>query len=54
MLSVYREGYYQIRNANTVIDYIDVPEWAGGENDPERNHLTWEVHILCVHSGTCS
>ena len=58
MLSVYREGYYQIKNANTVIDYIDIPVWVGGENDPERNHLLWfpKQHrilklFICRESG---
>jgi hypothetical protein len=46
MLSVYREGYYQIKNANTVIDYIDVPDWAGGDNDPERNHLLGSAYFM--------
>lgn len=45
-LSVYREGYYQIKNANTVIDYIDVPDWPGGDNDPERNHLLGSAYFM--------
>lgn len=45
-LSVYREGYYQIKNANTVIDYIDIPEWPGGDNDPERNHLLGSAYFM--------
>jgi hypothetical protein len=46
MLSFYREGYYQIKNANTVIDYIDVPVWSGGDADPERNHLLGSAYFM--------
>ncbi len=46
MLSFYREGYYQIKNANTVIDYIDIPKWTGGDNDPERNHLLGSAYFM--------
>lgn len=46
MLSFYREGYYQIKNANTVIDYIDVPVWAGGDADAERNHLLGSAYFM--------
>ncbi|MCY1720771.1 RagB/SusD family nutrient uptake outer membrane protein [Prolixibacteraceae bacterium Z1-6] len=46
MLSFYREGYYQIKNANTVIDYIDVPEWEDAENDTERNHLLGSAYFM--------
>lgn len=46
MLSFYREGYYQIKNANTVIDFIDNPEWDGGESDPDRNHLLGSAYFM--------
>ncbi|MBW6536507.1 MAG: RagB/SusD family nutrient uptake outer membrane protein [Mariniphaga sp.] len=42
----YIEGYRQIKNANTVIDNIDIPDWAGGENDPERNHLLGSAYFM--------
>jgi hypothetical protein len=29
-----------------VIDYIDIPEWAGGASDPERNHLLGSAYFL--------
>ncbi|MGK7393719.1 MAG: RagB/SusD family nutrient uptake outer membrane protein [Candidatus Cyclobacteriaceae bacterium M3_2C_046] len=44
--SFYAENYKQIKAANTVIDYIDNPEWEGGENDPERNHLLGSAYFL--------
>jgi hypothetical protein len=43
--SFYNENYIQIKNANTVIDYIDIPEWEGGEQDPERNHLLGSAYF---------
>lgn len=46
MLSFYREGYNMIKNANTVIDYIDIPEWAGGDADAERNHLLGSAYFM--------
>lgn len=46
MLSFYREGYYQIKNANTVIDYIDVPDWDGGDANAERNHLLGSAYFM--------
>jgi hypothetical protein len=46
MLSFYREGYKNISRANTVIDYIDVPEWAGGDADPDRNHLLGSAYFM--------
>lgn len=45
-LSVYREGYNMIKNANTVIDYIDIPDWAGGDADAERNHLLGSAYFM--------
>lgn len=42
----YEEGYRQIKSCNTVIDYIDIPEWEGGENNPERNHLLGSAYFL--------
>ena len=46
ILSFYREGYKNISRACTVIDYIDVPEWEGGDNDPERNHLLGSAYFM--------
>ena len=44
--SFYEDNYAHIKKANTVIDFIDVPEWAGGANDPERNHLLGSAYFL--------
>ena len=44
--SFYTDNYSHIKAANTVIDYIDIPEWAGGVNDPERNHLLGSAYFL--------
>ena len=44
--SFYIENYRQLKSCNTVIDYIDIPEWADGENDPERNHLLGSAYFL--------
>jgi starch-binding outer membrane protein, SusD/RagB family len=46
MLNFYTQNYQQIKNANTVIDNIDIPEWAEGENDPERNHLLGSAYFM--------
>jgi starch-binding outer membrane protein, SusD/RagB family len=45
-LSFYRNNYRYIKSCNTVIDYIDNPEWEGGENDPQRNHLLGSAYFL--------
>lgn len=45
-LSFYAEAYKHTKNANTVIDYIDIPDWAGGDADPERNHLLGTAYFL--------
>jgi len=42
----YRTCYINLKNANTVIDYIDNVEWAGGESDPERNHILGTAYFL--------
>jgi len=42
----YEGGYRAIKAANTVIDYIDIPEWGGGEADPERNHLLGNAYFM--------
>src|SRR5210317_119744 len=42
----YEGGYRSIKAVNTVIDYIDEPEWAGGPGDPERNHLLGSAYFL--------
>jgi hypothetical protein len=44
--SFYKENYIMIKNCNTVIDYIDIPEWTDGENDSERNHLLGTAYML--------
>jgi hypothetical protein len=46
MRNFYTQNYQQIKNANTVIDNIDTPEWAEGENDPERNHLLGSAYFM--------
>ena len=45
MRRIYDEDYKQIKNANTVIDNIDIPDWAGGANDPERNDLLGRAYF---------
>jgi hypothetical protein len=42
----YENGYRAIKAANTVIDNIDIPEWTGGEADPERNHILGSAYFL--------
>jgi hypothetical protein len=42
----YRTCYINLKNTNTVIDYIDNVEWAGGESDPERNHILGTAYFL--------
>ncbi len=44
--SFYARNYQYIKSCNTVIDYIDNPEWEGGQNDPERNHLLGSAYFL--------
>ncbi|WP_178371434.1 RagB/SusD family nutrient uptake outer membrane protein [Cyclobacterium lianum] len=44
--SFYADNYNHIKKANTVIDYIDLPEWPDGVNDPERNHLLGSAYFL--------
>lgn len=46
MLSFYREGYNMIKNANTVIDYIDIPVWPNGDADVDRNHLLGSAYFM--------
>jgi starch-binding outer membrane protein, SusD/RagB family len=45
-LSFYADNYNHIKKANTVIDYIDIPDWPNGENDTERNHLLGSAYFL--------
>lgn len=45
-LSFYRENYNHIKKANTVIDYIDLPDWTNGVNNPERNHLLGSAYFV--------
>ncbi|NQU51377.1 MAG: RagB/SusD family nutrient uptake outer membrane protein [Bacteroidetes bacterium] len=42
----YENGYESIKAVNTVIDYIDVPVWSGGDADPERNHLLGSAYFM--------
>ena len=42
----YKTCYINLKNANTVIDYIDQVEWTDGENDSERNHLLGSAYFL--------
>lgn len=42
----YRNGYRAIKAVNTVIDFIDIPEWPKGTADPERNHLLGTAYFL--------
>lgn len=42
----YSECYVNLKNANTVIDYIDQVEWEEGDNDLERNHLLGTAYFL--------
>lgn len=45
-LSFYRDNYNHIKKANTVIDYIDLPDWANGVNNPDRNHLLGSAYFV--------
>lgn len=42
----YKEIYESIKNCNTICDYIDLPSWGKGINDPERNHLLGSAYFL--------
>lgn len=42
----YEENYRALKSCNTVIDYIDNPDWEGGDNDPERNHLLGSAYFM--------
>lgn len=44
--SFYADNYNHIKKANTVIDYIDIPTWKDGPNDPVRNHLLGSAYFL--------
>ena len=44
--SFYADNYKYIKSANTVIDYIDTPDWPGGQDDPERNHILGEAYFI--------
>ncbi|WP_339925993.1 RagB/SusD family nutrient uptake outer membrane protein [uncultured Cyclobacterium sp.] len=44
--SFYADNYDHIKKANTVIDYIDIPEWENGSNNEERNHLLGSAYFL--------
>ncbi|WP_372651714.1 RagB/SusD family nutrient uptake outer membrane protein [Draconibacterium sp.] len=45
MLNFYIESYKQIKNANTVIDNINIPDWEGGASNPERNDLLGRAYF---------
>ncbi len=45
-LSSYSDNYQQIKNCNTVIDYIDIPEWKDGIENLERNHILGTAYFL--------
>ncbi len=42
----YEENYNALKSCNTVIDFIDGPDWPEGEADPERNHLLGSAYFL--------
>ena len=42
---IYDQDYQQIKNANTVIDNIDIPDWPGGESDANRNDLLGRAYF---------
>ncbi|WP_209331309.1 RagB/SusD family nutrient uptake outer membrane protein [Lunatimonas salinarum] len=44
--SFYADNYNHIKKANTVIDYIDLPEWPEGSANAERNHLLGSAYFL--------
>ena len=44
--SFYAGNYDYIKSCNTVIDYIDVPEWEGGADNAERNHILGMAYFL--------
>lgn len=46
MRSFYANNYAMIKSVNTVIDNIDIPDWAGGDNDTDRNHLLGTAYFL--------
>ncbi|AKP49617.1 RagB/SusD family nutrient uptake outer membrane protein [Cyclobacterium amurskyense] len=44
--SFYADNYKHIKKANTVIDYIDIPDWDNGTNNEDRNHLLGSAYFL--------
>ncbi|WP_268035917.1 RagB/SusD family nutrient uptake outer membrane protein [Algoriphagus sp. PAP.12] len=44
--SFYADNYNHIKKANTVIDFIDNPDWDGGTNNAERNHILGTAYFL--------
>lgn len=44
--SFYADNYRHIKSCNTVIDYIDLPNWEGGQDNPMRNHLLGSAYFL--------
>jgi len=44
--SFYADNYDHIKKVNTVIDYIDIPDWDGGMENAQRNHLLGSAYFL--------
>lgn len=42
----FAENYKSIKAANTVIDFIDIPQWPDGEADAERNHVLGSAYFM--------
>ncbi len=46
IVSSYEQNYTRLKSCNTVIDYIDNPDWEGGTENEERNHLLGSAYFL--------
>lgn len=42
----YHTCYTNLKDANSVIDFIDQVDWEGGESNPDRNHLLGTAYFL--------
>jgi len=42
----YKQNYYQIRNCNTLCDYIDQTDWTDGEEDEDRCYLLGSAYFI--------
>jgi len=42
----YEENYLGLKSANTVIDFIDIPDWEGGDANEDRNHLLGSAYFM--------